>query len=157
MGEKGELQLPPAEVDEDFEDLRKRIEALPDPRRRRDTIHRLSQMFREELPPETPGEKITNQAVSSGQQQVTNVTCQPNVTVDNSSDRRLPKFSGSEKLGQGEVTYRKWQREAERLLKDSSSTEAQKKKAVLKSLTGKADDIADLNQNKSVRELIELF
>ncbi len=41
-----------------------------------------------------------------------------NVVVEKFSDRKLPRFSGHEKLGQREVPYRKWQRCANRLIDD---------------------------------------
>ena len=155
MTEK-DLQLPPPAEDPEFEELSKRFEALKDPRKRRETLFRLSKMFDPESEEHKTGtvESGAN-AISSPApvQQVANT----NVTVESSADRKLPRFSGSAKLGQGEVTYRKWKRDVDRLMKDTSSNEAQKKRAILKSLTGSADDIADINSSMPLGELLKLF
>ena len=79
------------------------------------------------------------------------------VTVENSSDKKLPRFSGSQTPSQGEVTFRKWHRAATRLLDDHTVLEDQKKKLVLKSLQGEADDIAELNRSKSVAAIVDVL
>ena len=48
-------------------------------------------------------------------------------------------------------------REARRLEKDKSLTEDKKKKMLLKSLSGKADDIGELNEHKAVGEFLSVF
>jgi hypothetical protein len=77
------------------------------------------------------------------------------ITVEQ-ADKKLPRFSGSDRLSQGEVSYRRWQRAATRLVEENIS-EPQKKKALLKSLQGKADDIADLHRGKSSAELLDVL
>ena len=47
-----------------------------------------------------------------------------NVVVDNSFDRKLTRFSGAEKLGQGEVNYRRWRRAAVRTCRCCASSAA---------------------------------
>lgn len=131
-----------------FSELRDRFEKLQEKDRRR-TLDRLSLLYCAENPSNT-----TAASQEAGAQAQATVT---NVVVENSSDKKLPRFSGSDKLGQGEVSYRRWQRAANRLKDETATTEEQKKKAILRSLVGEADDIADLNRQKSVSQIIDIL
>ena len=168
MPDKDDLSLgEPSQEEKEFEELRRRFDALPTVGDRKRTFKRLSQMYfpHEDLPftEEETGKTSVSQSLdmsaSGGHkpQTVTQTVQSTNVTVEDGSLKKLPRFSGAEKPSQGEVTYRKWRREAQRLIDDKSVKEEQKRRAVFRSLSGGADDIADINKSLSVSELIVLF
>ena len=77
-----------------------------------------------------------------------------NVTLD--SDKKLPRFSGG-KPQHGEVTFRKWFRCADRLLQDPNLSNDQIKKQIFRSLQGDAEEIAEINREKTGDELVDLL
>ena len=89
-----------------FTDLESRLSALQEADRKR-VVRRLSRLHTpEEI---NAGENVSNPSVSAqGQATVTHVT------VENTSEKKLPRFSGDQPLGHGEVSYRKWSRCARR-------------------------------------------
>ena len=154
--------LPPSAEHDDFDELRERFEKLSKQDRRR-TIQRLSRMYEEDESgehldsrdkdiPLSHDQNFENVHVPLPQVAASNVS---QITVEQ-SDKKLPRFSGSAKLTQGEVSYRRWQRAATRIVEENIP-EAQKKKALLKSLQGRADDIADLHRGKTSNEILDVL
>ena len=144
--------------DQSFSDLSDRIQALNRQERRR-TIFRLSQMFEEDLKEES-GELHSTLRSSLGAEAgnlgANGGTATTQVIIDH-ADKKLPRFSGSSKVSQGEVNYRRWQRDATRLVDDSGISEEQKKRALFKSLQGQADDIAELHRDTSALQLLDIL
>ena len=140
-------------TDDEFEDLRSRMERLNKQDRRR-TIQRLSRMFVEEEAGKTSTPLLRDQNVDNGVPVAQNVGA-TQITVEQ-SEKKLPRFSGAAKFSQGEVNYRKWQRAATRLVEENI-TEQQKKKSILRSLQGEADDIADLHRQKTAAEILDVL
>jgi hypothetical protein len=157
-----ELPAPPA--DPDFEALRERLEKLNKQDRRR-TLSRLSKMFavEEVLAQQNPSE--LHDSPLANDQNFDNVLLpgaqnwqgQASVVVHQSDKRTLPRFSGADKLGQSEVTFRRWQRAATRLVEEESITDDKKKDTIFRSLQGKADDIADLHRHKTASEILNVL
>lgn len=136
-----------------FSDLTNRLQKLGDPERQR-AVRRLTQIY---CPGdlEEPGKSPIRPPRSTSR-----VSHSPgslsNITVENPSDKKLPRFSGRDTPGHGEVDFRKWDRCAQRLF-DENISEEQKKRILLKSLCGEADDIAELNKTKSVSEILAVL
>ena len=130
----GQQDLPPPQEDADFEDLRRRIQKLGK-KDRRSTLQRLSLMYVEddsgELSKKNPS--LSRDQDFSGVPQLATSNLS-NITVEQ-ADKKLPRFSGSDKLSQGEVSYRRWQRAATRLVEENIP-ESQKKKSITKIIAG---------------------
>ena len=115
----GGLTLTASAEDTAFDELHQRMKQLNAQDRRR-TLSRLSRMFEleEVVPKQAPGgidsslrgDQNFDNVSFPAQRQVTSVV------VHQSDKRTLPRFSGAEKLGQGEVTFRRWQRTATQLV-----------------------------------------
>ena len=142
------LSLP--ETDPDFDELKRRLDALSSQDRRR-TLGRLSLLYDEDKGNDSLGSLDHSNVTERRSQAV------PQQVVFEQSDKKLPRFSGAEKPAHGEVTYRRWQRAAERLVDEESVTEEQAKKAILRSLQGEADDIIELHRKKSVADILDVL
>ena len=138
------------EEDAGFAELRERMRLLKKKDRRR-TLEQLTLLYTEEEQGKKVDDKVVQVAAQVPQSTVNNIV------VESAADRRLPRFSGASKLGQGEVSFHKWQRAADRLQEEESASEEQKKKAILRSLVGEADDIADMSRHKSVGDIINVL
>ena len=133
-----------------FSEVTTRFENLKEEDRRR-AVRRLTQLYcKEDL---TPVHEVSTSSTHSPSVAVTPAVT--NVTVENTTDKKLPRFSGHKVIPHGEVTYRKWARCADRLITEVPDATA--KKQILKSLQSPADDIAELNREKSVREILEIL
>ena len=73
------------------------------------------------------------------------------------SNKRLKVFSGAKKIANNEVDYKHWKRSATRILEDNDLTEPQKKRIVLQSLTGAAEDLIDLHRGSPCEEIFEIL
>ncbi len=127
--------------DVSFSDIKDRVEALS-ARDKERAMRRLSQLY------QTPqGNGLVQEATA-------NTTT---IVVDKLFEQKLPRFSGSPKLGSGEVSIQKWYRAASRLLDDPAITDNVKKSLIFKSLLGLAEDIADLHSDRSPKDIVELL
>lgn len=81
---------------------------------------------------------------------------QVHYTVD-TTPRKIKNFSGSEKLGGGEVDHKHWRRAAMRVLDDAEISENKKRLILLQSLVGTAEDSIDLHRQMSAHGLIEML
>ena len=160
-GAGGGLAIADSEDDtvpqEEFDKLCEKLNSL-NQKSRRHTMHRLSTMYSEspgEKPFTPPPQDHENVTIRRGQ--AVNET--QNVIVQQQTDRKLPRFSGSVPPSHGEVSFRRWQRAANRLLeeKDDDVSEVKKKSAILRSLNGTADDIVEIYRHKSSIELVEIL
>lgn len=73
------------------------------------------------------------------------------------STRKLRNFSGADKLGNGEIDFKHWKRAALRIKEDGEISEAHKKRIVLQSLQGKAEDAIDLHRDQDVDVILEML
>lgn len=153
-----DLGLPKAGEDEEWDALSDKLQQLQQTDRRR-TLKRLSLMFQEDMEPagQPPGGAAAlnlgeNVAAhdASHRGQVTSVTVEQ-------SERKLPRFSGAERPKQGEVSFKRWQRAANRLLEETDVSEEVKKRSVLRSLQDTADDIADLHRDKTAKDIFDVM
>ena len=80
-----------------------------------------------------------------------------NLSVRLDDEHKLSRFSGNSKLGSGEVTFKRWFSGASRLISDESVKESRKKILIFRSLTGPAEDIADLYRDKEANEIVEIL
>lgn len=73
------------------------------------------------------------------------------------STRKLRVFSASSKPNNGEVDYKRWRRAAVRVAEDDELSEAHKRRVILQSLQGDAEDAIDLNRDGSVKEILAIL
>lgn len=81
----------------------------------------------------------------------------PTTVVVEQSDKKLPPFSGADKVSNGEVSFKRWLRAAERVRDDDSLSFIKRRQVILKSLRGEADDIADQYKNDSAADIIDVL
>ena len=81
---------------------------------------------------------------------------QVHYTVD-TTPRKIKNFSGSDKIGGGEVDYKHWRRAAMRVLDDGEISENKQRLILLQSLVGTAEDSIDLHRQMSARGLVEML
>lgn len=81
---------------------------------------------------------------------------QRTLTVEPST-RKLRNFSGADKLGNGEIDFKHWKRAALRIKEDREISEAHKKRIVLQSLQGKAEDAVDLHRDQDVDVILQML
>lgn len=77
--------------------------------------------------------------------------------VYDNSIRRIKVFSGSEKPGNGEADFKHWERAAVSVLEDKDLTEAQKRRLILQSLSGKAEDSIDLFREEPAATIVKFL
>jgi hypothetical protein len=78
------------------------------------------------------------------------------ILLDN-TPRKLKNFSGSNKLGPGEIDFTHWKRAAMRIVDDRELSEARMRTIVTQSICGIAEDAIDLYRDHSVRDIIDLL
>ena len=71
--------------------------------------------------------------------------------------RKLKPFSGKKTPANGELDYRHWRRAAVRIKDDAEVTLTKRRKIILESLTGKADDIVDFIKEQSLTGIFEVL
>ncbi len=130
------------EIDQDvtFQEIRTKLQGLNDAAKGK-AVRRISALFS----PEMEGDH----AAGGSLQQATAIYIDRN-------ESKLPRFSGAEKLGSGEVNFVKWHRAANRLLSDDSISDNTKKSIIFRSLTGLAEDIADLHRERTPAAIVDL-
>ena len=161
MGSTEEVIIPEAGDDLQWDELRQRFEGLEN---RRETFKRLSALFKDDLPPPPqPPAVLADQPSADAAAQVTAQSGEQSDsmgaiarTITLEQDRKLPRFSG-EKLSHGEVTFKKWNRAVSQLLEEKNVSNDAKKRAVLRSLNGKADDLAHMHRHKTVTEIVKVL
>lgn len=127
-----------------WRDIEGRISSLPS-QNRRETLLSIAQFLDNDCQaPLTPQRKWSHAAEN------TTLTFEP-------STRKLRVFSASSKPGSGEVDYKHWRRAALRISEDEEISEAHKKRIILQSLQGEAEDAVDLNRDKSAAEIIAIL
>ena len=126
-------------LSQEFKDIEGRLQKLSD-RDRAKAIKRLS-----------GANEAGISGVSGGSSKLSNLC----VRLD--EEHKLSRFSGNAKLGSGEVTFNRWFSGASRLINDDSMKESRKKILIFKSLTGPAEDIADLYREKPASEIVEIL
>ena len=140
--------------EDEFENIRERLGKLKSKDRRR-TMEQLSVIFPEEhaakpdvrdrnVPPPILGQQ--HAAVVTGQRE-------GRITFE-TSNRRIKNFSAQSKPANGEVDFKHWHRAALRTQEDPDLPESQKKRIILQSLVGDAEDAIDPLRNLSVDELL---
>lgn len=149
--------------EEEVERVWKRLEILTTASRRK-TLDRLSALMLESNSTEKGSGNAMNAQLDNaptgvgyhpGDSSVTH-TDTKSLYVE-TSNKRLKVFSGAKKLANNEVDYKHWKRSATRILEDSDLSEGQKKRIVLQSLTGVAEDLIDLNRGSSCEEIFEIL
>lgn len=81
---------------------------------------------------------------------------QRSIVVD-TTPRKIKNFSGSDKLGSGEVDFKHWRRAAIRIVEDQELSESRKRTVLLQSLTGLAEDAIDEHRNAAPRFMIDVL
>lgn len=71
--------------------------------------------------------------------------------------KKLKPFSGKKTPANGELDYRHWRRAAVRIKEDAEVTLTKRRKIILESLTGKADDIIDFHKEHSLTDIFEVL
>jgi len=101
-------------------------------------------------------EELASSEGHVGTAQVQGTATIPTVNVETSS-KRIKMFSGSTKPANGELDFKHWKRAADRILEDVDLTVSQKRRIILQSLTGHAEDSIDLHRGLPCAELIEIL
>ena len=78
------------------------------------------------------------------------------IVVENNY-KTLRVFSAKPKPGSGEVNYRQWRRAAIRVVEDKELSAARKKRLILDSIQGKAEDVVDYSRDLPVLDIISLL
>ena len=159
------------DLEKEAEELRRRLQRLK-PEERRKTIGLVSDLWKEEDPNEKgkmgyQPDQVSDQNTSviedgilkdylDAVENLKSDKKTPQIVVD-SSYKRLKVFSAKPKPGQGELDYRHWRRAALRVTEDEEMSEAKRKKIVLDSLQGKADDLVDFSRDLPLKELLQLL
>lgn len=145
--------LPSVEEMEEM-DLLDRLRRLPTAARRR-TLG----AFYSEYVPDVPNTSMLQESSHR-----TTQGYQPEVPKDkektiyvNTQGRKLKVFSGEKKPRSGEQDYRQWRRSAVRILEDEELSDSRKKKIILDSLQGKADDIVDFHRDENVSQILKIL
>ena len=156
-----ELSLPePLKDNDPFDEIMTRMNSLSAKDRRR-TLGRLSNVYGQEilLPPLGEKETIDISAHSIVHEANRNpqIPSAAPVTVE-TTNRKLKPFSGKKgKLPNGEVDFKHWRREAVTLVNDTEISEATKKRLLLKSLQGDAEDSVELIKDLAVTEILTIL
>ena len=129
-----------------MEALWERLGALSAEDRRR-TMDRLTATY-----PDTRG-----QQAPSGSNSNSTSTRGERLTYVDASARKIKKFSGAKKPGSGELDYKHWKRAAERIRDDPELTQAQKRRYVLSSIVGEAEDVITLHRENPIDELLHIL
>ena len=79
-----------------------------------------------------------------------------NIYVD-TQVKKLKLFSGKQKPANGELDYRHWKRAAIRVRDDEDVSLSKRKKIIMDSLQGKADDLIDLYRDTSINNIMEVL
>ena len=118
--------------------------------RRRETILSWTSKYKVSLDPP--------KASSSGDLAAADVIAEKikNLSVD-TSNRNIKQFSGAKTFSGGEVNFRRWNRAAKRVIEDEELTEAQKKRIILRSLVGKADDSIEMIRGRLAGEIVDFL
>ena len=149
--------------EEEVERVWKRLEILTTASRRK-TLDRLSALMLESKTTEKGSGDAMNAQLDNAPAGVGYHPGYSSVTQSDTkslhvetSNKRLKVFSGAKKLVNNEVDFKHWKRSATRILEDSDLSEGQKKRIVLQSLTGVAEDLIDLNRGSSCEEIFEIL
>ena len=135
---------------EEFEQLTQRLAKLQ-AKNRRETLFKLKELY-----PDESGEVLFS-TTPDANANVVEAESKQTIVIQN-TEKKLPRFSGSNPPSHGEVNYRKWQRAAIKLLAEKDLSEDKKKDAVLRSLQGKADDIIDvLRESLSAKGICDVL
>ena len=158
-GASGGVEMESTSYETDFEDLRKRLEDLKGKDRRR-TLEQFSMIFPDVTLEET-GVRHKTQAFSaspqqqgSPQQSILQAAATEGKITFETSNRRIKNFSASAKPANGELDYKYWRRAARRIAEDKDLPESQRKRIILSSLVGNAEDTIDPIRNESVKEIL---
>lgn len=144
----------------DFEDLRKRLKDLKSKDRRR-TLEEFSMIFPDvnleerSVRSRTHGLDITPQQQGLPQQHLLlqAAATEGKITFE-TSNRRMKNFSASAKPANGELSYKYWRRAARRIEEDRDLPESQRKRIILSSLVGNAEDTIDPVRDFSLEEIL---
>ena len=160
--DSGEVTLTP-ELEQEIEELYAKLGKM-NQRDRRKTVQRLSSIGgsreketreRDELLDSTRQSRVQGDVlgIGLGRQDVVSVK---NIQVE-TTNKRLTSFSGNQKIGNNEVDFKHWKRAALRLLDDEDLKEAQKRRIILSSLTGTAEDLIDLHRALPTGEIVNML
>ena len=137
-------------TDQEWQNLKDRLAGV-NVRQRRRTMELMTSFLQEETEP--------LQARQQQQQRVVHEqhALEPRTMTVEPSTRKLRNFSGADKLGNGEIDFKHWKRAALRIKEDGEISEAHKKRIVLQSLQGKAEDAIDLHRDQDVDVILEML
>lgn len=83
-------------------------------------------------------------------------TPEKNITVETAS-RRIKNFSGLPKPANNEQDYKHWRRAAARIADDNELSESQKRRYILQSLVGQAEDAVDLHRHEDTHTILHVL
>ena len=157
---ESDFSLPPPLKDDDFDDIMKRMDNLSAKDRRR-ALGRLSNVYGQEilLPPvgETDTIGISDRCVVDESNSNPQVSAAAPITVE-TTNRKLKPFSNAKgKLPNGEVDYKHWRRQAVSLVQDKEISEDSKKRLLLKSLQGNAEDSVEIIKTLPVKDILTIL
>ena len=146
---------------EEFEELRKRMDKLSSKDRRK-TMEQFSMIFPEiqDVRPKSPQQgmqRTLQQQQPVLQQQDFQAAQREGKITFETSNRRLKNFSALPKPASGELDYKHWRRAAVRVLEDDELPEVQRKRILLQSLVGSADDTIDPHRKLPALELLKVL
>ena len=132
-------------TENEWQGLRDRLKSVS-VRERRRTFDRMAMIVGSDVLPQPLGpHQVMGQAV------------EPRMMTVEPSTRKLRNFSGADKIGNGEIDFKHWKRAAIRIKEDMEISEAHKKRIILQSLQGRAEDAVDLHRGQSVDQIVDIL
>jgi len=159
-GAEGSSMLESTTFEEELELERDRLEKLVQKDRQRTMLH-MSTFFPEEDADTRPkhGSPPIHQQQQQQQQQAPDLQAaqrEGRITFE-TSNRRIKNFSALSNPANNELDYKHWRRAAMRVLEDADLPEAQKKRILLQSLVGGAEDTIDPHRHLATVEIMDVL